>query len=293
MTHFLGRVRLEKLQKALGNKEKTRPWELDSAAGRPSLYWCLRFNKSAIIGNIEVLRYYVGWSHWVFLSETYPSQKNAATTVIEMINVIVNFSNPKTLMLVSINRNSVKRIQTDGGGESIGSMYQIWLMQREIIHEASIPYLPESNGRDERLDISLMDTASKLPVSLPVSKQNFWAGTVPSAFFIRNRLTSQSCEVDGTSYKALHGRHLSVFRCKASVHMPEKKRIGTFEHGAEEDTLVGYCKSDSYGILSHRSNQVIESKDVIFDEYSARVQNHEKGCINFDDIDQKCKLEHL
>ena len=76
-----------------------------------------------------------------------------------MITEVENLFNTRIGKLTTINRNSVKWIRSDGGGEYIGVEFQNWIKARRIVHEITTAYSPESNGSAERLNRTLLDMA--------------------------------------------------------------------------------------------------------------------------------------
>ena len=53
----------------------------------------------------------------------------------------------------------VERLRTDNAKEFLSSNMKKWLAEKRIVHELSAPYSPESNGKAERLNRTLMDAA--------------------------------------------------------------------------------------------------------------------------------------
>lgn len=198
-------------------------------------------------------------------------KSEVADALIDMVRELENLFNFKTQEIRSVNRNIVKWVKSDGGGEYVGHKLQYWLKQRGIVHEVTTPYSPESNGSAERLNRSLMDMARTLIWGMETPRKELWAEAVNTACYIRNRLITASCKEVYTPYEVLHGRkpdvsHLKIFGSKAYVYKPSVRRNGKFDSRSEEGILVGYCRGNAYRILMNGSNRIIESKDVTFDE---------------------------
>lgn len=198
-------------------------------------------------------------------------KNEVAEAIIEMIREIENLFNFKTQNLMSVSRNIVKWVKSDGGGEYVGHKLQNWLKQKGIVHEVTTPYSPESNGSAERLNRTLMDMARTLIWGMETPRKELWAEAVNTACYIRNRLISASCKEKCTPYEVLRGKkpnvsHFKIFGSKAYVHKPNIRRDGKFDSRSEEGILVGYCSGNGYRILLNESKRIIESRDVTFDE---------------------------
>ena len=172
----------------------------------------------------------------------------------------------------------VKRLRSDNGGEFLSNNFQRWLRHKGIVHERTAPYSPESNGKAERLQRTLMDMARCLLASathIP-DYQKLWAEAINAANFIRNRMYTTSGNFDNkTPYEVIMGKkpHLSFLRAfgsKAYVHVPKPKQKDKFSPRAKIGYLVGYAAGNSYRVFIPQENGVLVSQDVTFDESLAR-----------------------
>ena len=50
----------------------------------------------------------------------------------------------------------IKFFRTDNGGEYLSTEFQNFLKQNGIKHQTSVPYCPKSNGKAERLNLTLL-----------------------------------------------------------------------------------------------------------------------------------------
>lgn len=87
------------------------------------------------------------------------SKSKAGDAVIELVIELGNLFSWQTNELTTVNRNCIKWLKTDGGGEYNGGEFQNWLKKREIVHEMTSAYSPESIGSAERLNKPLFDVA--------------------------------------------------------------------------------------------------------------------------------------
>ena len=100
-------------------------------------------------------------------------------------------------------------IRTDNAKEFLSKEIKQWLTRRGIVHELSAPYSPESNGKAERLNRTLMDTARSIMATakhIP-RYQKLWAEFVNTANYLRNRLyASAANDKNKTPFEAIFGR---------------------------------------------------------------------------------------
>jgi hypothetical protein len=164
-----------------------------------------------------------------------------------------------------------KVIRTDGGTEFMGELDKF--CEREgIIHEHSVPYTPQQNGRAERLNRVLLEKTRTLlfDAQLPTS---FWAEAISTANYLRNIVVSSV--VKCTPYELFFGkkpnvRMLRVFGSQAYVHVPKEKR-GKFDKRSVKGVFVGYepnCKGWRVLVRNGSSWRAVVSRDVVFDEGS-------------------------
>lgn len=192
--------------------------------------------------------------------------------VREMILEAESLFNETIGTLYLIRRKKVKWLRSDGGGEYISDTFSEWLKERGIIHEITTAYSPESNGRAERLNRTLIDMArSMLLQTDPEVSKPFWAEGINSANYIRNRLVTKSTPEDRTPYEIIMGRkpdvsNIRIFGCTAYVHIPKARQHGKFAPRAMEGIMVGFCRGNAYRVFIPELGKVVSSQDVTFDE---------------------------
>lgn len=145
--------------------------------------------KSASIGGS---RYFVPLYHdgsAVSLVRFIKTKSAASSAVKEMIN------GSETLYNCKVQRLNVRRIRSDNVTVFLSEQFQNWLKEKGIFHELSSPYSPESNGKAERLNRTLLDMARTLMMDLGDSQSNrqLWAEAVNTANYLRNRIYSSAC----------------------------------------------------------------------------------------------------
>jgi hypothetical protein len=100
--------------------------------------------------------------------------------------------------------------------------------------------------------------------------KTFWPKVVYTFVYLMNRCPTKA--VWGkTSFEAWSGRklsikHLKVFGCICYVQIPEEKRY-KLDETSEKCIFVGYSSmSKDYRLYNLKTNKVIISRDVLFDE---------------------------
>lgn len=237
---------------------------------------------------VTLLDEYSGYSMVRFMVR----KNETAERLKEMICEMENLFTSKVKLLSCVNRNSVKWVRSDGGGEYVGHQLQDWFKRRGIMHEVTTAYSPESNGSAERLNRSLLDMARTMMLSGVDVKEELWAEAINTACFIRNRLITQSCKESCTPYEVIHKHkpdlgNVRKFGCKAYVFKPTHARSGKFDARAVPGMLVGYCKGDAYRVLISGTQKITETKDVTFDESVSGSTDDRENYIEFDMADPK------
>jgi hypothetical protein len=167
--------------------------------------------------------------------------------------------------------SSVKKIRCDRGKEYAG--VKEWVHDQGIVVQAVPAYTPQSNGRSERLNRTLLDKARALlcHFSLPL---NLWQFAIQVAALARN--VTQSIDNDMCPFEKFFEvkpriTHFKVFGCLAHVLIPNERRTSKFETVAETGILVGYAVySKAWRILVSTDNGFVirETLNVAFDEYT-------------------------
>ena len=164
-------------------------------------------------------------------------------------------------------------VRTDNGSEYINSELATFFKDKGVIHQTTVRYTPEQNGKAERLNRTLLDRVramledSKLPKTL-------WAEAAVTASYLRNRAPAagRSC----TPWEAFFGNkpdvsHLRVFGARAYALQPKELRRKLDSH-AIRGVMVGYEPNvKGYRILTD-DGKVIVAGDVAFDETTGGAQ---------------------
>jgi transposase InsO family protein len=163
----------------------------------------------------------------------------------------------------------VKAVRSDRGTEFKGALRQ-WLVKNGIMAQPSPPYTPQSNGRAERLNKTLLQRTRAMlhHFSLP---DTLWEFAMEAAAYTRNRVVAVFEEK--TPFELFFGQppqlsNLRIFGCFASVLIPKKKR-DKFDPVNETGIFVGYLshpRAWKILVLCDGRPIVRESCNVQFDE---------------------------
>lgn len=149
---------------------------------------------------------------------------------------------------------------------------QPWLPTGGIFHEITTAYSPESNGRAERLNRTLMDMARSSMVGAQCEAiSSLWADAVSYANYIRNRLYTRSFTENKRPYAVIDGMKpnpsaVNVFGCEVFKNILKKMQGEKVSIRAEEDIFVGVDSGDAARIFFTDSRKVTILKDDFFDE---------------------------
>ena len=216
---------------------------------------------------------------WVY----FLGSKDEASEII--INHIKQVNNHPDL--------KVRNIRSDNGTEFKNSTMKLFCEENGIMHEFSAPRTPQQNGVVERKNRSLIEAArtmleeSKLPTY-------FWAEAVNCACYTQNiSLINQAKGM--TPYQLFKRRKptlnfLHVFGCKCYILRNQPDHKGKFDAKADEGIFVGYSAGKSYRVYNLRTNIVMESVHVVFDDKKIdglTDEGHHEG-LKFDNIEIYC-----
>ena len=179
----------------------------------------------------------------------------------------------------------LKIFRTDNGGEYTSDVFEQYLRKDGIEHQLTTPKNPEQNGVAERMNRTIVEMArcmfskSKLP-------KKFWAETVNTAVYIRNR--SPTNAVKGmTPYQCLFGDKprvdmMKVFGCLAYSHIPKDERK-KFNVKTRKCIFLGYSTNvKAYRLYDCDRQKIIHSRDVIFNEFKRGVENNSESLVEME-----------
>lgn len=182
--------------------------------------------------------------------------------------------------------HSVRILHTDNGKEYVNKVFKEYLDKEGIVHELTAPYTPEQNGRAERENRTIVESARSMLYARDVPLE-LWAEAMNCAVYILNRTTS-SQTLNKTPFELWNGTkpklgHMKVFGSIGYVHIPDQLRT-KLDKKSEKMMLVGY-ENDNYRMYNIYKKTIKVSRNVIFDEYEVPEirKNIAQICIDNDD----------
>ena len=182
----------------------------------------------------------------------------------QVFHIISNF-----LSYVSNQFNTtVKVIRSDNGTEIFQQACCSLFASQGIIHQRSLPGLPQQNGRVERKHRHLLDIARTLRfhAGLPIK---FWGDCLLTATYLINLMPTPVLNWK-TPYELLMNKpvvfdHLKVF---GSLCYPAHKTNDKFAPTAKRCIFLGYPYAQKgYKLYDLDQHKIILSRDVIFQEH--------------------------
>jgi transposase InsO family protein len=123
--------------------------------------------------------------------------------------------------------SKLRALHSDRGGEYMASTVQDLLVQRGIEHHLTMPGSPQSNGKAERFNRTIMDKAESMRHTAGLSN-GFWEYAVSTAVHIYNRSPTRTLKWR-TPFEIWHSgkvpdvSHIRIFGCKGYMHVPADK----------------------------------------------------------------------
>ena len=161
-------------------------------------------------------------------------------------------------------------LRSDNGREFRNKNMDEYLESRGIERERTAPYTPEQNGKAERDNRTIIESARTMLHAKELPK-TLWAEACNTAVYLMNRAGSSSARNGATPYEGWMGikpnlKHLRIFGSEAFVNVP-KQQTTKFDARARRMILVGYeNNSSNYRVYDPQSKKVSVSRDVVFRE---------------------------
>ena len=100
----------------------------------------------------------------------------------------------------------IKEFRTDNGREYLSNSLKQFLKDSGIKHNTSVEYCPQSNGKAERLNRTLVEKARCMLITSKLDN-NLWGAAVTAANYLRN--LSPCAALDGkSSYEEIYNKNL-------------------------------------------------------------------------------------
>lgn len=164
---------------------------------------------------------------------------------------------------------SMKVLRTDNGREYCNHQMTQYLKLNGIVMENTAPFSPEQNGKAERDNRTIVESARSMMQAAALPKY-LWTEAVNIAVYILNRTIPAQGEAV-TPFQKWTGKkpclsHIRIFGCEAFVHVPKQLRT-KFDSKAKKLILVGYQgESNNYRLFDSTTRKVSVARDVAFYE---------------------------
>nr|GEY17382.1 hypothetical protein [Tanacetum cinerariifolium] len=164
---------------------------------------------------------------------------------------------------------SLKCLRTDRGGEFNSTAFNEMCKENGIQRQLTASYTPQQNGVSERKNRTLLNMARAVLSDQGMPKC-FWAEAVNWSNYVLNRCPNAALK-DITPEEAWSGNrpsisHMRVFGCLANVHIPKQQRTKLDDRSVECVFLGFIDESKACKLLNPKTNKIIVSRDVIFQE---------------------------
>ncbi|CAG9137695.1 unnamed protein product [Plutella xylostella] len=175
----------------------------------------------------------------------------------------------------NITGNKVKTFRSDNGLEFVNKEVKQLFQLHGIVHQTTVPYTPEQNGKAERENRTLVEAARTMLYSKDMPKK-LWAEAINTAAYVLNR-TGKSNEPGKTPFETwtketFDINTLKIFGTPVFVHIPKEKRR-KWDSKGEKGVMVGYGQHvKGYRIYFPNKNDVETKRDVVFIEQKERTE---------------------
>lgn len=163
----------------------------------------------------------------------------------------------------------VKDIRSDGGWDYKGARWEQWLTDKDIHHQRTTAFTPDSHGIAERYNRTVTERIIAMLADCNLSRK-WWAEAALNANYLSNRVPQW--EHEATPYEAFNNKkpdvsHLRVFGCEAWACTPKDMRR-KMQPMAQKGICVGYG-TNQRGYRIAINNYVSTYRDVRFNEKGA------------------------
>lgn len=182
----------------------------------------------------------------------------------EVFDKFVEFKN----MVERQTERNIKSIRSDNGKEFVNKRFDKYLAEYGITRQLTVPYTPQQNGVAERANRTLVEMARSMLVQSGMG-EFLWAEAIATAVYIRNRsptkIIAEKTPYEVWTSRQPHVSHLRIFGAKAvALDKTQRKK---FRPKGKQYIMVGYSiTSKAYRLYDPQSRQVVEKRDVWFDE---------------------------
>eukprot|EP00833_Pecoramyces_ruminatium_P006363 jgi/Orpsp1_1/1180395/evm.model.c7180000073227.1 len=171
------------------------------------------------------------------------------------------------LKFKNILNKKLKHIRSDNGTEFSNHHFENFCSLNGIDQQFTIPYNPQSNGKSERFNGTLI-SSTKAILNDSKLDYKFWEYAVNTANYVYNRLPhsgiNNSIPYEILFHSSVNYNNLKVFGCKVFYYVPKSFR-NKFDNNSLPGIFLGYSEY-GYKILDITYNKIVYSRSVDFFE---------------------------
>lgn len=166
----------------------------------------------------------------------------------------------------------MKTLRRDGGGEFISHKLRLLCEKQGIAIRYAAPYVNKENGLAERgwRTIVTMKDSLLIDSGLP---NDFWAETVGTANYLRNRLSTRSknhgkmIPEESWTGRRQDLQHVRIFGSLVLANIPEEKRSKSDYQKVWQGILIGYSidTTKHFRVWAPQTKQVIIASEPYID----------------------------
>lgn len=179
------------------------------------------------------------------LIKIFRSKSNAKVVVN---NIMVWMATMYNWNLKSLNLADCKNMKTfwllrsDGGGKLNGSIPAECIQNKGDVYEIEVPYSPNSNGKVNRLNRTLLDIATPMLLDKPEApRSEVLEGDINTATYIQCRLIAKSSDKSKTLYKILYYHVCQIqeyLEGRPPFMSPTKSDLGSWRQELQKECLL-------------------------------------------------------
>ena len=183
---------------------------------------------------------------------------------------------------------NINILRTDNGLEFLNKDMDEIMEKYRIKHEKTVPYTPEQNGKAERENRTLIESARTVLLNKTL-KKSLWAEAVNFAAYILNRTRKTS--LNKSPYELWHGKkpsisYFRIFGTEVYYHIPKQKRL-KWDQKAKLGLFAGYDEGvKGFKVLIPESNKV-----DLFINVKFKNELIKNGKINLNQLIDDCYLQ--
>ena len=170
-----------------------------------------------------------------------------------------------------LSKNTVRSITTDNGSEYVNHELDDWLSKKGIIHELTVSYTPEQNGRAERANRTVIEGIRTLLQNCKFMKdrERLWAEAA-NTFIHTHNLTLSPRDKQKTRFELMTKKkpdvnHLKIFGQRAMIRLNDHERSGKFAVKGVECRFIGYTdRRNTLRFLFPKTEEICTTCDAVF-----------------------------